>query len=97
VRTSGWPSRGAPGGGTSGDASDKKSERRGRGVIGVPIEDLHAAIRDVPKPVIAKVRGYAIGGGNVLVTLCDTAESKEGGNAFRERRKPRFRDIESDC
>ena len=43
----------------------------GRGTIGVPVERLHAAIRDVPKPVIAKVRGFAIGGGNVLVTLCD--------------------------
>jgi 2-ketocyclohexanecarboxyl-CoA hydrolase len=35
------------------------------------MEALHAIIRIVPKPVIAKVRGYAIGGGNVLATLCD--------------------------
>ena len=63
--------------GVGGDASDKKSERAGRGTIGVPIEELHAAIRDVPKPVIAKVRGYAIGGGNVLCTLCDLTIAAE--------------------
>jgi hypothetical protein len=37
----------------------------GRGTVGLPMEALHAIIRTVPKPVIAKVRGYAIGGGGV--------------------------------
>ena len=45
----------------------------GRGTIGLPIEELQSVIRDIPKPVIARVNGYAIGGGNVLVTLCDLA------------------------
>ena len=63
--------------GVGGDSSDKKSERAGKGILGVPVEALHAAIRDVPKPVIAKVRGYAIGGGNVLVTLCDLTVAAE--------------------
>ena len=57
--------------GVGGDSSDKKSERDSRGPVGIPIDQLHAAVRDVPKPVIAKVRGYAIGGGNVLATLSD--------------------------
>ena len=35
------------------------------------MEALHNIIRGVPQPVIAKVRGFAIGGGNVLATLCD--------------------------
>ena len=43
----------------------------GRGTIGLPMEELHDAIRNVPKPVIARVQGFAIGGGNVLCTICD--------------------------
>ena len=49
----------------------------GRGQIGLPIEELQALIREVPKPVIAKVRGYAIGGGNVLALLCDLTVAAE--------------------
>lgn len=57
--------------GVGGDATDKKSERAGQGILGVPIDTVHALIREIPKPVIAKVDGFAIGGGNVIATICD--------------------------
>ena len=43
---------------------------------------LGRQIVDTPKPVIARVSGYAIGGGNVICTLCDltiAAESAQFG------------------
>jgi 2-ketocyclohexanecarboxyl-CoA hydrolase len=58
---------------TGGDQSTHEGGYGGRGMIGLPVEELHGVIRDVPKPVIARVNGFAIGGGNVLVTCCDLA------------------------
>ena len=62
---------------TGGDQSAHEGQYDGRGTIGLPMEELHAALRDAPKPVIARVQGYAIGGGNVLCTVCDLTIASE--------------------
>ena len=62
---------------TGGDQSAHDGNYDGRGTIGLPMEELHDAIRNVPKPVIARVQGFAIGGGNVLCTICDLTIASE--------------------
>ncbi len=62
---------------SGGDQSAQEGGYDGIGMIGLPLEELHSLIREVPKPVIARVNGYAIGGGNVLVTCCDLAIASE--------------------
>ncbi|MDR3499950.1 MAG: 2-ketocyclohexanecarboxyl-CoA hydrolase [Parvibaculum sp.] len=62
---------------TGGDQSAHAGKYDGRGTIGLPIEEVHALIREAPKPVIARVQGYAIGGGNVLCTVCDFTIASE--------------------
>ena len=43
-----------------------------RGGVGrLDVGDLHVQIRRLPKPVVAMVAGYAVGGGHILHLVCD--------------------------
>jgi naphthoate synthase len=61
--------RGSRGGYVSGadPASAGKHEAVGR----FEVTDLHIQIRRMPKPVVAMVAGWAVGGGHVLHVVCD--------------------------
>jgi naphthoate synthase len=43
----------------------------GTGVGRFHVTDLHIQMRRLPKPIVAMVAGYAIGGGHVLHVVCD--------------------------
>ncbi|MGD0743133.1 MAG: 1,4-dihydroxy-2-naphthoyl-CoA synthase [Acidimicrobiales bacterium] len=55
--------------GDDGYLGDDRVAARGLGRLNVL--DLQVQIRRLPKPVVAMVAGYAIGGGNVLQLVCD--------------------------
>jgi naphthoate synthase len=57
--------RGERGGYLAGDDAGRQ------GVGRFHVTDLHVQIRRMPKPVVAMVAGYAIGGGHVLHVVCD--------------------------
>jgi naphthoate synthase len=61
--------------GDSGYLADDDSGRAGIGRFHVT--DLHVQIRRLPKPVVAMVAGYAIGGGHVLHLVCDLTIAAE--------------------
>ena len=55
-----------------GDSGYLDEDDAGRAGIGrFHVTDLHVQIRRLPKPVVAMVAGYAIGGGHVLHLVCD--------------------------
>ena len=61
--------RGSRGGYVTG--ADPAAAGRHEAVGRFEVTDLHVQIRRLPKPVVAMVAGYAIGGGHVLHVVCD--------------------------
>ncbi|HUW04659.1 MAG TPA: 1,4-dihydroxy-2-naphthoyl-CoA synthase [Williamwhitmania sp.] len=64
----------------SGGDQNIKSTAGYIGKDGVPrlnVLDLQKLIRSLPKPVVAMVNGYAIGGGHVLHVVCDLSIASE--------------------
>ncbi len=57
------------------------------------VEALHSAIRHIPKPVIAMVNGFAIGGGHVLHLLCDLSIASD--NAVFGQTGPRVGSVDA--
>ena len=57
--------------------------------------DLHKRIRELPKPVIAMVNGYAIGGGHVLHVVCDLTIASE--NAIFGQTGPTVGSFDGGC
>jgi len=54
-----------------------EDEAAQRGVGRFHVTDLQVQIRRTPKPVVAMVAGYAIGGGHVLHVVCDLTIAAE--------------------
>jgi naphthoate synthase len=55
-----------------GDSGYLHDDAAGKAGVGrFHVTDLHVQIRRLPKPVVAMVAGYAIGGGHVLHLVCD--------------------------
>jgi naphthoate synthase len=61
--------RGSRGGYVSG--ADPKDAGHQQAVGRFEVTDLHIQMRRLPKPIVAMVAGYAIGGGHVLHVVCD--------------------------
>jgi naphthoate synthase len=61
-----------------GDSGYLSEDDAGKAGIGrFHVTDLHVQIRRLPKPVVAMVAGYAVGGGHVLHLVCDLTIAAE--------------------
>jgi naphthoate synthase len=61
-----------------GDSGYLAEDEAGKAGIGrFHVTDLHIQIRRLPKPVVAMVAGYAVGGGHVLHLVCDLTIAAE--------------------
>jgi naphthoate synthase len=58
-----------------------------KGIGRLDVGDLHVQIRRLPKPVVAMVAGYAVGGGHILHLVCDLTIA--GDNAVFGQTGPR--------
>ena len=93
--------------GAAGETSQRPMDVRGEGRSGaegagaasrpfnrpMDVEALHSSIRHIPKPVIAMVNGFAIGGGHVLHLLCDLSIASE--NAVFGQTGPRVGSVDA--
>lgn len=79
---------------SSGGDQNERADQGGYGAVKYPggVEYLHALIRNIPKPVIAAVNGYAIGGGHVLHVICDLSIASE--NAIFGQTGPRVGSVD---
>ena len=84
---------------SGGDQKERGQGGYARGAAGTPsqrpmdVEALHSAIRHIPKPVIAMVNGFAVGGGHVLHVLCDLSIASE--NAIFGQTGPRVGSVDA--
>ena len=63
-----------------GDSGYLEEDQLGKTTVGrFHVTDLHVQIRRLPKPVVAMVAGYAIGGGHVLHLVCDLTIAADNG------------------
>jgi naphthoate synthase len=69
--------RGSRGGYVTG--ADPSAAGRHEAVGRFEVTDLHVQMRRMPKPIVAMVAGYAIGGGHVLHIVCDLTIAADNG------------------
>jgi naphthoate synthase len=78
---------------SGGDQKERGQGGYAPGKRPMDVEALHSAIRHIPKPVIAMVNGFAVGGGHVLHVLCDLSIASE--NAIFGQTGPRVGSVDA--